>query len=122
HLVVGLPVELHRVREVVVVRPRDGVARLHLDRPRREAVALRHLDLRRRDRLARARAAAARRDEGRGEDCDGWKEEPEPHAEVPRAGLRTVSYTAPAKTRTNAVRSSTSAIVCANRNTVQSRW
>ena len=41
---------------------------------------------------------------------------------ITSAGLRTTEYTAAAKTSTNAARSRTSAIVCAKRKTVQSRW
>src|SRR4029453_6777050 len=124
-LVVVLPLDLDGVGEVVVVRPGDGAAGLDPNHVRVEAVALRHRDVvGGHGRPMAACAAAARCEGGRGEGCGGREEQAgESHEDVtPSAGLRTTDVTAPANTSTNAARSSTSAIVCANRNTVQSRW
>src|SRR5829696_2496557 len=119
-LPVVLTLDLDAVREVVLVPPGDLVPGVDLDRLRLEAVALRHQDLGRRHRL-RSLGAAAAGEHG----PDKHEEERDPHAWLAFSDgrrVRATSSTAPRKTRPNAVRSSTSLIVCAKRKTVQSRW
>src|SRR6185436_4816644 len=128
HLDLTAVQEADRVREVVVVRPRDCRAGLNGDVLGREAVRPGQIDLIRGDRGRWCGRLAAggkqeRKEDGecRAEGMPGTRAEEESHGQrgvaAPDA-RRTVQL----KMRMKARRSSTSLTVWANRKTVQSRW
>src|ERR671938_498181 len=106
--------------EVVVVGPGDGRAGWDFDGSRPEHVAGRKVDLVGPDRGAGRRAPARAAGEQRqAQQPDGQHSPRGVHQAVAgRALSASCRWTAPTNTSTNATRSSTSEMVCANRNTV----